>query len=105
MTTSTTQLLIQNIRARVRGKADDIRAEGATALFIYGSRARGDHRADSDLDVFVDHDDSEGFSLLNLAGIKLLIEAETGLEVHITTRDSLHPKLRRRIEREAIRLL
>ena len=73
-------------------------------MFVYGSRARGTNRPDSDLDVFVDHDSERKFSLLDLAGIKLLIEDIVGLEAHVTTRSSLHPKLKPEIERHAIRI-
>ena len=66
--------------------------------------ARGDHRPDSDVDLFVDYDPSKPFSLFDLAGIKLLIDEALDLEAHVTTRDSLHPKLRDRIERQAIRV-
>jgi predicted nucleotidyltransferase len=83
---------------------DAIRAEGATALYIYGSRARGDHRPDSDLDVFVEYDPASRFSLLDLAGIYNVISDQTGLKVSITTRDSLHPKLKPEIERQAVRV-
>jgi len=31
-----------------------LRNNGATGLYIFGSRARGDHRRDSDLDLFID---------------------------------------------------
>ena len=43
-------------------------AEGVTALSIFGSRARGDARLDSDLDVLIDVDPDLRFSLLDLAG-------------------------------------
>lgn len=90
---------------RIEHQADSIRALGATALFLYGSRTRNDSRNDSDLDVFVDFERGSGFSLMELAGIKSLLEEETGLEVHITTRGSLHPKIKADIERQAIRVL
>jgi len=85
---------------------EKVRAEGVTSLFIFGSRARGDNHPGSDLDVFVDYDRAiKGrFSLIELAAIKELIEEATRLEVHITTRNSLDPKMRPRIEAEAIRV-
>jgi hypothetical protein len=36
------------IEAMILSRANAIRARGATALYLYGSRARGDHRPDSD---------------------------------------------------------
>lgn len=92
------------IIARLAARADAIRAKGATGLFIYGSRARNAGRSDSDLDVFVDYDATRAFSLIDLAAVKHAIEDETGLAVDITTRDSLNPKLKSRIEAEALRV-
>jgi predicted nucleotidyltransferase len=33
-----------------------LRANGATGLYVFGSRARGTERPDSDLDLFIDYD-------------------------------------------------
>ena len=73
--------------AAIEKHADAIRRVGVTALYAYGSRARGDHRPDSDLDVMVDYDPA-AFSLYDLVGVQHIIGDETGFETHVTTRDS-----------------
>ncbi len=90
--------------AALKGCRSALEAEGATSLFLYGSRARGDHRADSDIDILVDYDAAKKFSLFDLAGVKLVIEGELGLETHVTTRDALYPSLKTQIEQQAIRI-
>ena len=87
---------------RIKSKEAAIRKEGATHLYLFGSRARGDHRPASDLDIYVDYDPSGKFSILDLVGIKLLLEDELNLDVHITTKSSLHPKLKTEIEAQSI---
>lgn len=84
--------------------APALKAEGATHLYIYGSRARGTERPDSDLDVFIEYNPESRFSLLELAGIQMLLDDEFDVRVSVTTRDSLHPMLRDEIEREAVRV-
>ena len=90
---------------RIRKRADNIRAEGATALYLFGSVARNEATVDSDIDIFVDYDPKSRFSLMNLSGIRLIVMDEVGREVDITTRDSLHPRLEQRILAEAVRIL
>ena len=87
---------------RIKSKEAAIRKEGAIHLYLFGSRARGDNKPTSDLDVYVDYDPSGKFSILDLIGIKLLLEDELNLDVHITTKNSLHPKLKTEIEAQSI---
>ena len=84
--------------------ADAVKARGATSLYLFGSTIRGEVARDSDLDLFVDYDPDKKFSLVDLVDIKLLLEQELGIEVDVTTRDSLHPMLRSDIERIAVRV-
>ena len=97
-------MTVSEIVTRIASTANAFKAEGATALYIYGSRARGTGREDSDLDVFVDYEPGSGFSLMHLAGIKLALEDTLGLDVSVTTRNSLHPMMKESIEREAVRV-
>jgi predicted nucleotidyltransferase len=90
--------------ARLKGNASAIKARGATSLFLFGSTARDDARPGSDLDLFIEYDPAKKFSLVDLVGLKLLLEDELGVGVDLTTRDSLHPKLRDQIEGSAVRV-
>jgi predicted nucleotidyltransferase len=97
------QMSRHEIVRRIQSRADAIRAEGATALYLFGSVARDQAVATSDIDVFIDYDPNSNFSLLNLSGIRLIIMDEIGREVDITTSSSLHPRLKDRILAEAVR--
>jgi predicted nucleotidyltransferase len=90
--------------AKLKRHADAIKAFGATSLYVFGSVARDEARTRSDLDLFIDYDPDGKFSLLELVGIKLLLEEKLGVEVDVTTRDSLHPMLRADIEQSAVRV-
>lgn len=90
--------------SRLRRSADTVKGMGATALYLYGSTARDEAQAASDLDLFIDYDPGARFSLLDLVGIKQFLEEELAMDVDITTRNSLHPMLRADIEQSAIRV-
>jgi uncharacterized protein len=89
---------------KLKGCADAIKARGATSLYLFGSAARDQAKIGSDLDLFIDYDPNEKFSLVDLVDLKLFIEDELGMKVDITTRDSLHPMLRADIEKSALRV-
>jgi len=89
---------------KLKSHAGAIKALGATSLYLFGSTARNEAKAKSDLDLFVDYDPNGKFNAFDLVDIKLLLEAELGMEVDVTTRDSLHPMLRADIERSAVRV-
>jgi predicted nucleotidyltransferase len=89
---------------RLKSYTDAIKALGATSLFLFGSTARNENNSNSDLDLFVDYDPNGKFNALDLVDIKLLLEDRLGLEVDVTTRDSLHPMLRDDIEKSAVRV-
>src|SRR5262245_15631553 len=83
-----------------------LRESGATGLFMFGSRARGTHRPESDLDLFIDYDQDEKIpSMFRLMALEEEISKALGMSVTITTRNALHPLMRDRIERDAVRVL
>jgi uncharacterized protein len=88
----------------LKAETGAVRALGATSLFVFGSVVRDEAGAASDLDLFIDYDRDSRFSLVELAGIKQLLERRLGVPVDLTTRDSLDPLLRGRIEASAERI-
>jgi uncharacterized protein len=89
--------------ATLRRHAEELRAEGVAALHLFGSTARGEARAASDVDLFFDDDDPK-FSLVELVRVKDRINAILRARADVMTRDSLHPMLRERIEASAVRI-
>ena len=90
--------------AALRTQADAVRALGATALYLFGSTVRDDAGPGSDIALFIDYDRNSRFSLIELVGISQLLERRLGVPVDVTTRDSLDPLLRDRIEASAERI-
>jgi predicted nucleotidyltransferase len=75
------------------------RKHGATSVKIFGSRARGTARPDSDLDLLVNV--VPGTSLFDLARMALELEALLGIQVEVVTEPGLRPELRDEVPREA----
>jgi len=89
------------IIAKLKETAPALRAEGVTRLAIFGSRARGDAREDSDLDVLIDVDDAK-FSGLDLVGVERTIKNATGIKTQAEMRRSLEPRFAERIADDVI---
>ena len=82
-----------------------LRENGATALFVFGSRARGTEHPDSDLDLFIDYNPTTKIpNMFRLMQIEEKISEALGIPVTITTRDALHPLMKESVERDAVRV-
>ncbi len=90
--------------AKLKEAEPAIRARGAAALYLFGSHARDEARVDSEIDVFIDKDRSRKFGFDEFMDIYFLLQEQLGAKVDYGTREGLHPVLRPRIEREAIRV-
>ena len=90
--------------AAIKEQTEAIKALGATSLYLFGSTARDEAGALSDIDLFIDFDRDSRFSLIELVGMKQLLESRLRVPVDITTRDSLDPLLQKRIEASAERI-
>ena len=95
-------ITLEVIVAKLREIAPAIKAEGVTKLALFGSRARGDARPDSDLDVLVDTTSRDASPPFDLFKVSHLIEDATGLRVQISMRDLLKPRIAERIADDLI---
>jgi uncharacterized protein len=87
----------EEIVAAIRGNSEAIKAAGVTGLAIFGSRARGDNRPDSDIDVLIEVEPDASFSILNLIGVEHIIQDATGLQTQATLRRSMPSRFAQRI--------
>lgn len=76
-----------------------VERHGGSAPRIFGSRARGDARPDSDLDLLITA--GPRMSLMDISALVLDLEELLGIPVDVTTEGGLHPLLRDDILREA----
>lgn len=98
MTTSRNQF-DQMVRAEILRVATEY---GARNVRVFGSVARGQATASSDLDLLVNLD--AGRSLLDLIALKQELEDLLGYEVDVVTEAALSPYLREQVLREAVTL-
>lgn len=92
--------------ARLKQAEPALRDSGVAALYLFGSHARNEARADSDIDVFVDpvSDDRFGFLAFMDAYETIRKTVGTDLEVGYSTREGLSPYIRANVESEAVRI-
>ncbi len=84
-------------------KRDEIlslaRRRGARNVRVFGSVARNEARADSDIDILVDLDSDR--SLLDVGGLAMDLSALLGRPVDVVTEAGLRERIRSRVLREA----
>ncbi len=80
----------------IRARRDEIlriaASHGATRVRVFGSRARGQARPDSDVDLLVDL--APGRDLLDIVAIKQDLEDLLGRSVDVVTEKAISPYIR-----------
>jgi predicted nucleotidyltransferase len=94
-------ITIDAVLARISEIAPELRANGVTRLALFGSRARGDARPDSDLDVLIETSQMQP-PPFDYFKVLRLIEQATGLQVQISQRKLLKPRIAERIADDLI---
>ena len=87
--------------AKLKHHEAELKRLGVEHLYLFGSTARGEARADSDVDLFFDHERGK-LGFFQLMDVKDTAARILGRKTDIMTRRSLHPVLRERIEASAL---
>lgn len=75
---------------------------GVTGISLFGSRARGDNRDTSDIDLIAEVDRTAKFSLLDLVAVEHLVADRLGLPASVFLRRSLDPAFQDSARRDEV---
>jgi predicted nucleotidyltransferase len=92
----------QQIIDRLRENEAALRARGVTHAALFGSRARGDNRPDSDKDIMVELDPDAPVGVWEFAGIKRYVASLFGGPVDVVDYEALKPYVRPAATSDAI---
>ncbi len=84
----------EEIIARLRENENALRARGVAHAAVFGSRARGDQRPESDTDIFIEFDPAARVTAFDYAGLKMEIAALFDGPVDVVNREALKPFLK-----------
>jgi len=98
-------MTIGDIRFVIDKAAPELRAAGLSALYLFGSQARGENTEDSDVDLAFDLRDDARFSLVDQARLQLRLQELLQKRVDFVSRNGMRPRMRQRVETEMVRLL
>ena len=96
-----TVALIDVLRT-LRTHESELRLRGVSHAAVFGSVARGEARADSDIDVLVELDEDRSMGIFQYARLKLHISELLDGAGDVVNRRTLKPLLRDNILRDAI---
>jgi uncharacterized protein len=98
----TDDLTLDRVVTALRLNEMALRARGITSMAVFGSRVRGDHRPDSDLDLLIDVDPLQKFSLIDLSSAQFFLEDLIGCRVQLTLRVGLKAAVAASVAHDAV---
>jgi len=90
------------IIARLRENEAALRARGVAHAALFGSRARGESRPDSDTDIMIEIDPAAHVTLFDYVGLKDYIASLFDGPVDVVNREGLKPYVRPAATADAI---
>lgn len=95
---------LAEVLRELRERKAQLNENGISALWVFGSVARGDARPDSDIDLLVDFTTGADPSLLTLAALRDDLAADLGRPVDLGERSTLKPHVAEAAAREMVRV-
>jgi predicted nucleotidyltransferase len=86
--------------AKLRKCEPELKKRGVASVAVFGSVARGDATAESDIDLLVEF--SVVPDLIEFSALQRWLSQRLGRKVDLVTKPALHPLLRNRILAEAV---
>ena len=80
-----------------------LKAYGIKNIRLFGSLARGEARAESDVDLLVEFESSAHIGMFEFSRLRRELSQLLGCEVDLATPDALHKDMKEDILKEAIR--
>jgi uncharacterized protein len=90
------------ILERLRENERALRERGVTHAAVFGSRARGDNRPDSDTDIMIDIDPEAPLSVYDYVGLKRFVASLFEGRVDVVDREALKPYVLPPAESDAV---
>lgn len=102
MSTKTTTDLAEYVIATLRAHEAELRRAGIRHLSLFGSVARGEAEADSDVDLVAEFDPAAEMDLIRLVSLERRVGETLGRPVEILPEPLENPRLRANVERDRI---
>jgi predicted nucleotidyltransferase len=93
---------LDEVLETLRAHESELRRLGASHAAVFGSVARGDAKADSDIDVLVELDEDRPIGIFEYARLKLYVGEILNGVADVVNRRALKPLLRDRTLRDAV---
>ena len=92
----------EDIIARLRANEAELRGRGVAHAALFGSRARGEDRPDSDTDIMIEIDPAVRIGVYEYVGLKEYIASLFDGPVDVVNREGLKPYVRPAATADAI---